>query len=102
MLTPVEHHGPVLVKRDDLFEIAGVRGGKVRTCWALSQGAKGLVTAGSPSSPQTDIVAHIAPYLGIPARGHTPPGALSPGLPPAQPCRAEIIHKQARKNSVNR
>lgn len=55
-LTPIEEHGGFLVKRDDLFRVAGVRGGKVRSCWHLAQGAEGLVTAGSRSSPQVNIV----------------------------------------------
>lgn len=45
--TPIQSIGGIWLKRDDLFEIAGVRGGKVRTCWRLSQGSVGLVTAGS-------------------------------------------------------
>jgi 1-aminocyclopropane-1-carboxylate deaminase/D-cysteine desulfhydrase-like pyridoxal-dependent ACC family enzyme len=76
-LTPVERHGGFLVKRDDLFEVAGIRGGKVRACWALSQGAKGLVTAGSRQSPQINIVAQIAKHLRIPCRAHTALGKLS-------------------------
>ena len=48
-LTPIEEHGGFLVKRDDHFNVKGGSGcgGKVRTCWALAQGAEGLVTAGS-------------------------------------------------------
>jgi hypothetical protein len=30
----------MLLKRDDLFEAAGVRGGKARACWMLAQGAR--------------------------------------------------------------
>lgn len=63
-LTPVDKHGDYWMKRDDLYRVAGVCGGKVRTCWNLAQGAKGLVTAGSRSSPQCNIVAHIAQKLG--------------------------------------
>ena len=77
-LTPIETHGGHLVKRDDLFSIGGVNGGKVRTCWHLAQGAKGLVTAGSRQSPQVNIVAHIAKKLNIPSRVHMPRGKLSP------------------------
>lgn len=39
--TPLQQVGNFLVKRDDLFEIAGVCGGKARTCWAMGQGASG-------------------------------------------------------------
>ena len=49
-LTPAEKVGEYWLKRDDQFCVGGVQGGKVRTCWKLAQGAKGLVTAGSISS----------------------------------------------------
>ena len=39
METPIEQLGDYWVKREDSFEVAGVNGGKVRTCWQLSQGA---------------------------------------------------------------
>lgn len=101
-LTPVQYHCAlgVWVKRDDYFVRAGVRGGKVRTCSFLARGARGLVTAGSRSSPQANIVAHIAQDMGIPARVHTPNGELSPELLDAQKCGAEIIQHKAGYNSV--
>lgn len=99
--TPIERgEGDVYLKRDDLFQIAGVRGGKVRTCWHLAQGAKGLVTAGSRSSPQVNIVAHIAREISIPCRVHTPTGALSPEVRQAQDCGAEVIQHKAGYNNV--
>jgi 1-aminocyclopropane-1-carboxylate deaminase/D-cysteine desulfhydrase-like pyridoxal-dependent ACC family enzyme len=99
-LTPVEEHGGIFFKRDDLFRIAGVCGGKVRTCYALAQGACGLVTAGSRASPQINIVAQIARALGVPCRAHSPEGALSPELLAAQSAGAEIIQHRAGYNSV--
>ena len=78
--TPVQRRGELWFKRDDLFEVGGVYGGKVRTCYALAQGAAGLVTAGSRQSPQANIVAQIARVMGIPCRVHTPTGELSPEL----------------------
>lgn len=98
--TPVEFNSGIWVKRDDLFQIAGVRGGKVRSCWHLAQGAKGLVTAGSRSSPQVNIVAHIARELGVPCRVHTPTGALSPEVRQAQECGAEVVQHKAGYNNV--
>lgn len=101
MLTPVEKHGDIWVKRDDLFSIAGVSGGKVRTCWHLAQQAtEGLVTAGSRASPQVNIVAHIAKHRGLPCRVHVPTGALSPELVQAKRAGAEIIQHRAGYNSV--
>lgn len=100
-LTPIERHGGYLVKRDDLFTVCGVAGGKARTCWALAQGERnGLVTAGSRSSPQVNIVAHIAQALGIPCRAHIPTGELGPDLLAAQRAGAEIVQHRPGHNSV--
>jgi len=99
-LTPVEKRGDVWVKRDDKFIVGGVPGGKVRTCWHLAQGAKGLVTAGSRSSPQVNIVAHIAKKLGIPCRVHTPEGSLSPEVLAAKAAGADVVQHRAGYNSV--
>jgi len=99
-LTPIETHGGHLVKRDDLFSIGGVNGGKVRTCWHLAQGAKGLVTAGSRQSPQVNIVAHIAKKLNIPCRVHMPRGKLSPEALAAKKSGAKIFQHKAGYNSV--
>lgn len=100
VLTPIEAHGELFLKRDDLFEVAGVRGGKVRTCWNLAQGATGLVTAGARSSPQINIVAHIAERLGIPCRAHAPQGKLGLELEDAKLHGAEIVQHTAGYNSV--
>lgn len=100
MKTPIEKIGSIFVKRDDLFEVSGVCGGKARTCHYLSQGAKGLVTAGSRFSPQINIVAHIAKDMGIPCTAHTPSGKLGNELIEAQDCGCEIIQHKAGYNSV--
>lgn len=99
-VTPIERHGDVYLKRDDLWCIAGVPGGKVRTCWALAQGAGGLVTAGSRASPQVNIVAHVAQRLGIPCRAHTPSGDLSAEVQAAELAGAEIVQHDAGRNTV--
>ena len=99
-LTPIEKVGEYFVKRDDLFAVNGVNGGKVRTCYYLAQNAKGLVTAGSRESPQVNIVAHIAKELGIPCRVHTPEGKLSPEVEAAKNIGAEVIQHKAGYNSV--
>lgn len=82
-LTPVERHGEIWLKRDDLCSAGGARGGKARTCWALATTAQpfvtGLVTASSRSSPQAEIVARVAATLGVPAVVHTPTGDVSTG-----------------------
>jgi hypothetical protein len=95
-LTPVQQVGRMWVKRDDLFEYAGVRGGKVRTCRVLAHDGTqlGLVTAGSRSSPQVNIVAHVAAAMGLACRVHTPLGELSPEVAQAQAMGAEVVQPQ--------
>lgn len=99
-LTPIGYYGDIAVKRDDSYMIAGVSGGKARTCWALAQGARGLVTAGSRFSPQVNIVAHIARRLGIPCHVHTPQGELSPEVQAAVNAGAKLFQHRAGYNSV--
>lgn len=72
--TPVERRGSLWLKRDDLFSVSGASGGKARTTWVLSEGARGLTTASSRHSPQQHIVATVASVRGIPARCHIPQG----------------------------
>jgi 1-aminocyclopropane-1-carboxylate deaminase/D-cysteine desulfhydrase-like pyridoxal-dependent ACC family enzyme len=104
-LTPVEEHGNVLVKRDDLFGLGSSRGGKVRSCLALAREAQAagfttLVTAGSRQSPQVNIVAEIAASLGMQASVHVPSGALTPELEAAAAAGA-VVHQHAYgRNSV--
>jgi hypothetical protein len=95
-LTPVEEHGGVLVKRDDLYGVGKSRGGKVRSCWALAEAAKKagkrvLVTAGSRQSPQVNIVAEVAAALGMRAEVHVPSGGLTPELLAAQEAGADVV-----------
>jgi len=106
-VTPVEYHESdnIWIKRDDLFELAGVCGGKVRTAVALAhagieRGRNGLVTAGSLSSPQVNIVAHVARYFGVPVRCHTPTGDLGPEVSRAKLAGAEIVQHKAGYNNV--
>ena len=102
LLTPVERRGGVWMKRDDLFSVAGVQGGKARTCWALasSRESRGLVTASSRMSPQLNIVAHVARKLGIPARAHVPAGGDTPEMRAAREVGLEVVQWRAGHNSV--
>src|SRR5260221_118971 len=72
--TPIETGADMWLKRPDLYQFAGVRGGKVRSCRRLPVGAKMLITASSRHSPQMTIVARIAERMNIPARCHLPAG----------------------------
>lgn len=101
MNTPVEHRGPYLLKRDDLYEYAGVRGGKVRSCRVLAERARGgLVTAGSRHSPQVEIVAAVGAHLGLPVRAHVPAGLTTPQLENAEALGAELVRSRPGHNSV--
>jgi 1-aminocyclopropane-1-carboxylate deaminase/D-cysteine desulfhydrase-like pyridoxal-dependent ACC family enzyme len=99
-LTPVERRGDYWFKRDDLYSVAGVNGGKARTILKLTKGAVGLVTAGSRTSTQVSIVAHIAAHLGIPSEGHTPKGRLPVLLQHASSLGMNIIQHSSGYNTV--
>jgi 1-aminocyclopropane-1-carboxylate deaminase/D-cysteine desulfhydrase-like pyridoxal-dependent ACC family enzyme len=107
-MTPVyrlKAKGGIWVKRDDAFMVAGVRGGKVRTCLELARqaqavGARGLITAGARQSPQVNIVAQVARNLGLGCRVHVPQGALTPELEAALEAGAELVRHKAGYNNV--
>ena len=99
-LTPIEKHEGIFVKRDDYFSIGGACGGKARTCWVLAKNAKGLVAVANRHSPQINRVARIANILGIPCRGHTASGPLTPELLMAKSLGATIIQHKPGYNSV--
>lgn len=101
----MQAHGGVLVKRDDLYDVGGSRGGKVRTCMALAlaaqaEGREGLVTAGSRHSPQVNIVATVARHLGLACRVHVPSGALTAELQAAQDAGATLVQHRPGYNTV--
>jgi 1-aminocyclopropane-1-carboxylate deaminase/D-cysteine desulfhydrase-like pyridoxal-dependent ACC family enzyme len=108
--TPIEQVAPetiggksIWAKRDDLYAIAGVRGGKARTCFHIASAGEipaGLITAGSRQSPQVAIVAHIARGLEIPCRVHTPEGEWTPEIRAAANAGAEVIQHSPGHNSV--
>jgi 1-aminocyclopropane-1-carboxylate deaminase/D-cysteine desulfhydrase-like pyridoxal-dependent ACC family enzyme len=100
MITPIERYDNFWVKRDDKFQIGNCFGGKVRSCWNLAQNSIGLITAGSRSSPQVNIVSQIAKVLNIPSRAHVPMGSLSPELLMAKENGTEIIQHKAGYNNV--
>jgi len=100
-LTPIEYRGGYYFKRDDYFKVAGVCGGKARTCWALAQPAtRGLVTAGSRFSPQCKIVAHIAHARHLTCHIHTTKGELTPELNAAIRTGARVYQHKPGYNSV--
>jgi 1-aminocyclopropane-1-carboxylate deaminase/D-cysteine desulfhydrase-like pyridoxal-dependent ACC family enzyme len=102
-ITPVEFRDGVWFKRDDLFEVVGVSGGKARTCWHLitsQDNPKGVVTAGSRMSPQVVIVGRMAHELGLPCRVHTPTGRLSKAIEGLKELGVEVIQHEHGYNNV--
>lgn len=101
-LTPVFEHGGHLVKRDDLFVLAGVNGGKVRAAARLigAPGVTGVVGVGARISPQPHRVAAVAAYYNLPCRVHTPDGGLTPELAAAADCGAELVGHRPGRNTV--
>jgi 1-aminocyclopropane-1-carboxylate deaminase/D-cysteine desulfhydrase-like pyridoxal-dependent ACC family enzyme len=83
--------GLIWLKRDDLYHIGVVNGGKARACWALSQGAQGLTTACSRTSPQAPIVAEVARHRGVPARIHCATGEYTPEMLQAKSLGATLV-----------
>lgn len=99
-LTPIIAVGDVWMKRDDYFAVGTARGGKVRSCLVVSEGASGLVTAGSRASPQVNIVAQVAALLGVPARAHLPQGELSPCVKETASIIELVQHKAGYNNVI--
>lgn len=99
-VTPIEAHGELWFKRDDLYAFGGSRGGKVRTCLAIARGNPdepppvGLVTGGSRQSPQVNIVAGVAAALGIGCRAYTPHGDWTPEMAAAAAHGADIVQRE--------
>lgn len=80
-LTPVEYNEEtgIWLKRDDLFEVYGVRGGKARSAYQvilklIEEGYREIVTAGSRQSPQCEIVSYICENMGLKCRVFMPYG----------------------------
>ena len=109
-LTPIEEYNGVWVKRDDLYEHAGIRGGKVRACLHLATRtsdaagplppAEGLITASARTSPQAQIVARLAHSLGIPARCHMPQGEKTEEMIDMEAHEGELVQHKAGYNTV--
>jgi len=78
-LTPVEKKGNNWIKRDDMFEYAGQKGGKARAAlYLITNGTKpkSITTAGNRNSPQINIISSIGKKLGIPVTAFTSTGEL--------------------------
>jgi 1-aminocyclopropane-1-carboxylate deaminase/D-cysteine desulfhydrase-like pyridoxal-dependent ACC family enzyme len=97
-LTAVEKHGNHYYKRDDYFQIHGVRGGKSRSAYqiilkALDSGYKDFVTAGSRMSPQCEIVSCICEQMGLNAHLFMPSGKETSVIGNINKNKNSVIHK---------
>ena len=105
-LTPIQEIDGYWFKRDDLFMVADVYGGKSRSCWNLIQkqtNLKGLCTPANRNSPQACIVASIGKKLGLPVRIHTATGSLPPEMQLAKDRGAQIFqHKMGYLNVLRK
>lgn len=103
-VVPADGRPEILLKREDLYAFAGVRGAKVRACVAFIERAKergvGVVTAGARQSPQVNFVAQIAHRLGVRCRVHVPSGALTPEILAARAAGAKVIQHDFGYNTV--
>lgn len=105
-MTPIEYIDGYYFKRDDKYEICGVKGGKSRAAYhliqqGLSQGFKDFVTAGSRMSPQCEIVSAICEHLGIKCHLFMPSGKETSVLTNISKNVNSIVHKcEVGYNSV--
>ncbi len=96
-LTPIEKVGDNYIKRDDKFEYAGQKGGKVRSALYLiskEKDLKGLTTAGNRNSPQINIISSIGQKMNLPVVAFTGGGELGDEVKEAQ--KKGAIIKQVR------
>lgn len=100
-ISPVEDHNGLLVKRDDLFTIHGVSGGKARSAYSLisSTDKPGIVTAGARQSPQVGIVSSIAQGVGKPCVVWSNRGSITPELQFAIDNGAELKQTNTQYNN---
>lgn len=107
-LTPVERHGDVWLKRDDLYTVAGQPGAKARACAEILQNAlhaegasvHTAVTACGRKSPQAMIVANVAAHMGLRSEVHTPSGEPGAELVAAMDAGAVRVAHRPGHNSV--
>lgn len=105
MVTDIEFHDDLWVKREDLYSVYGAVGAKARAAYylmqdALNKGYKSVVTAGSRKSPQISIISKIGTGLGINVFAFCPTGELGDELISAKKNGATIIQCKYGYNNV--
>jgi len=103
ILTPVEKHNQIWIKRDDLFNFSGAIGGKARSCLSLflENNITGIITAGSRMSPQVEIVGKLCNYFKVPGIFHLPEGKLPDNIINAIGNNKIIQHFPGFNNIIN-
>lgn len=97
-MTPIEYVDGFYFKRDDMFEVCGVKGGKSRAAYqlitqAIEQGYKTIVTAGSRMSPQCEIVSAICNDLSLSCHLFMPQGKDTSVLENIKNNTSAIVHR---------
>lgn len=101
-LTPVEEYDGIWVKREDLWTRGGASGGKSRAMFTATEGAAGLITAGSRNSAQIERGALVARALGVPARIHTGHGRDTPEIATCRAAGATVLQAKPARLTVIR
>lgn len=93
-LSPVQKHGEIWLKREDLWFRGDAHGSKCKVGFQIvGEPSRGIVGGSHRTSPQAERVALIGRELGIPAHVHT--AAAAEDSPVIQRCRelGAIIHE---------
>lgn len=101
-LTPIEKHGELYFKRDDMFNVCGVKGGKARSAFYIIRNAlikefpscsPTFVTAGSRMSPQCEIVSTICESFGVECHLFMPNGKETSVTKNISKNKFSVIHR---------
>lgn len=100
-LTPIHSHNGFFFKRDDLFQLHGACGGKLRQALALlQQGAKGLVGYGGRFSNTALAMAAAGKELNKPIHFHTAQGGVTEEITSAALLGAKVFYHKPGYLSV--
>ncbi|WP_208614687.1 hypothetical protein [Streptomyces regalis] len=102
VVTPIEEHDGVLVKREDAWSRGGASGARVRALFTAAESAVGIVSAGARISPQLERAALVAHSPDIPARLHTGYGSDTSEIALAAAAGAEVLRHRPGRLSVIR
>ena len=95
MLSPIEHHEGIYLKRNDLMEYIGCYGGKAECVFHFVNNSKvkKFVTCGSRDSLQCDIVSEMCEFLGYECHVFIPLGKDTPTIEKMAGRKCTTLHK---------